>query len=501
MGDLKSQNFTLDYPIQKLHLQGDSITAHFSGQDLQLDLQGKVNEAPLQVSGVIPVVASRQGNIQVNIQSFPLQSIASADTHFTGNASFNLQARGTGIKPEDWNAESELKLDNLRVGDTTVEAPSIRARLSQHRLTIEPVQIKAGESLNLSVSGDADLQTQNINADVKTQLDLLFIRNFMPDFSGSGKIMVDLKATGPLKNPQMTGLITMDDGYVRVPEYPIVFEQIQLRAPFDKNRVTIEKLNARLGGGTIEGSGQFDLKNFMPANANIKLTAENVRLNYPEDLHSQLAANLKVTSVQNDYLISGDLDIVRASFTEDIDYRDRLVNSLLSQKRALTPPSNLESRIRLDVNVKTIEDFRMRNNLARIRALANLQLQGTTAEPRISGRVQIRDGSLLFFRGNEFVVERGNVDFYGTRKINPEFDFQLYSLVDNSTPPDPGEFTVDQYEVEINVRGTLDNLEETTVQSFPPLDEQAIYSLLLTGGTNSNLAQGASVLFQEELAS
>jgi outer membrane protein insertion porin family len=500
-GDFKSQNFTADYSMQKLHLQGDSVTAHFSGQDLQLDLQGKLNEAPLQVTGLIPVVASRQGNIRVNLQSFPLQSIASADTHFTGAASFSLQAEGTGIKPENWNAQTELKLENLRVGDTPVEAGSIRANLTQHRLTIEAMQIKAGESLDLSVSGEADLQNQNINADVKTQLDLMFIRNFVPDFSGSGKIMVDLRATGSLKNPQMTGLITMDDGYVRVPDYPIVFEQIHLRAPFDKNRVTIEKLNAKLGGGTIEGSGQFDLQNFMPANANVNVTAQNVRLNYPENLHSQLAANLKLTTVQTDYLVSGNLDIVRSSFTEDIDYRDQLVNSLLSQKRALAPPSNLESKIRLDIAVKTVEDFRMRNNLARIRALANLQLQGTPAQPRISGRVQLRDGSLLFFRGNEFTVERANVDFYGGRKINPEFDIQLYTLVDNNTPPDPGEFAVDQYEVEINVRGTLDNLEETTVQSFPPLDEQAIYSLLLTGGTNSTLAQGASVLFQEELAS
>jgi outer membrane protein insertion porin family len=500
-GNLRSENFTVDHPVRKLHLQGDSVTANFSGQDLQLDLQGKLNEAPLQVQGVVPVVASRQGNIQVNLQSFPLQSIASADTNFSGYASFNLQAEGTGIKPENWNAQTELKLESVRVGDTTVQVPSLRASLNQQRLTIEPVQIKAGESLVLSLSGNADLRTQNVDVDLKTQMDLLFIRNFVPDFSGSGKLVVDLRATGALKNPQMTGLITMDNGFIRVPEYPITIEQIQLRAPFDKNRVVIETLNARMGGGTIQGSGQFDLQNFAPANANVTLTAKDVRLNYPEGLHSQLASNLKITTVKNDFVISGNLDIVRSSFTEDIDYRDQLVNSLLSQKRALAPPSNLQSRIRLDVNVKTIEDFRMRNNLARVRAIANLQLQGTPAEPRISGRAQLRDGSMLLFRGNEFIVERANVDFYGTRKINPEFDIQLFSLVDNNTPPDPGEFAVDQYEVEINVRGTLDNLEETTVQSFPPLDEQAIYSLLLTGGTNSSLTQGASALFQEELAS
>ena len=501
LGDLKSQNFTVDYPAQKLFLQGDSVTAHFSGQDLQLDLQGKLNEAPLQVQGDIPVVATHQGNLHVNLQSFPLLSIASPDSHFSGTASFNLQAEGTGIKPENWNAQTELKLENLRVGETAVQSANIRARLSQKRLTIEPIQIKAGESLDLSISGVADLQTQSINANVKTQVDLLFLRNFMPDFSGSGKIMIDLKATGALSNPQMTGLITMDDGYIRVPEYPFVFEQIQLRAPFDKNRVMIEKLTARMGGGTIEGSGQFDLQNFKPANANVTLVAKDVRLNYPEDLHSQLGANVKFTSAGKGYLLSGNVDIIRSSFTEDIDYRDRLVNSLLSQKRALAPTSDIQSLIRLDLTVKTIGDFRMRNNLARLRAAANLQLQGTPAQPRISGRIQVKDGSLLYFRGNEIVVERGNVDFYGTRKINPEFDFQLYSLIDNSTPPDPGEFAVDQYEVEINVRGTLENLEDTTVQSFPPLDEQAIYSLLLTGGTTSNLAQGASVLFQQELAS
>jgi outer membrane protein assembly complex protein YaeT len=501
IGDIKSQNFTVDYPIQKLYLQGDSVTAHFSGQDLQLDLQGKLNEAPVQVQGVVPVTASRQGNIRVNLQSFPLQSIASADTNFSGTASFNLQAEGTGIKPENWNAETELKLENIRVGETAVDNATIRARLDKQRLTIDPLQIKAGESMNLSLSGEADLQSQNINTELKTELDLLFLRNFMPDFSGSGKIMVDMRATGNLKNPQMTGVITMDNGFIRVPEYPFVFEQIQLRAPFDKNRVVIEKLSARMGGGTIEGSGQFDLQNFKPANANVDLIAKGVRLNYPEDLHSQLDTNLKFTTAEKGYLLSGNVDIVRSSYTEDIDYRDRLVNSLLSQKRALAPVSDIQSLIRLDLNVKTIEDFRMRNNLARLRVTANLQVQGTPVEPRVSGRIQVRDGSLLYFRGNEFVVERGNVDFYGTRKINPEFDFQLFALVDNSTPPDPGEFAVDQYEVEINVRGTLEDLEETTVQSFPALDEQAIYSLLLTGGTSSTLSQGASVLFQEELAS
>src|SRR5262245_53120893 len=143
----------------------------------------------------------------------------------------------------------------------------------------------------------------------------------------------------------------------------------------------------------------------------------------------------------------------------------------------------------------------MRNKLARMRATANLQVQGTPAEPRVSGRIQVKDGSLLYFRNNEYSVERGNIDFYGTRRINPEFDYQLFALVDNNTPPDPGEFAVDQDEVEINVRGKLDNREDTTVSSFPALDDPAIYSLLLPGGTTSTYAQGASVLFQEELAS
>ncbi|MCI0443441.1 hypothetical protein L0152_09515, partial [bacterium] len=177
LGDLKSQNFTVDYPAQKLFLQGDSVTAHFSGQDLQLDLQGKLNEAPLQVQGVVPIVAARQGNLRVNLQSFPLQTIASPNTHFSGTASFNLQAEGVGIKPGNWNAQTELKLENIRVGETEVQAADIHARLNQHRLTIDPIQIKAGESLNLSLSGVADLQSQNINADVKTELDLLFLRN------------------------------------------------------------------------------------------------------------------------------------------------------------------------------------------------------------------------------------------------------------------------------------------------------------------------------------
>ncbi len=502
-GDSSSQNFTAVYPARKLFFRGESATAMFSGQDIQLAIKGAMNEAPVQVQGVVPIGAAKPGNIRVNLESFPLQTLTihSDESDFSGTASLSLQAEGTGIKPENWDAKAELKLQNIRVGETTVETESIRVRLEQQRLTVEPFQIKAPKDLSLSVSGAADLKTQNLQADVKTEVDLIFFRNLLPDFSGSGKLIAEVHATDSFKDPQMSGLISLDDGFMRIPDYPIVIEQIYLRAPFDKNRVKIEKLTARMGGGTIEGYGQFDLKNFRPAGAIVSLTAKGVRLNYPEDLRSQIDANLKFTSIQDDYLLSGDVDIVRSIYTEDIDYRDRLVNSLLSHKRALAPTATLASRIRLDLNVKTIEDFRMRNNLARIRALASLQVQGNTSQPRLLGRVQVRDGSVLFFRGNEYVVERGNVDFYGTRKINPEFDFQLFALVDNNTPPDFGEFAVDQYEVEISVRGTLDDLEDTTVRSFPDLDEQAIYSLLLTGGTNSTLSQAGSAVFQEELAS
>ena len=419
----------------------------------------------------------------------------------SGTISIAVQAHGTGIKPELWTADAEIKLQEVQLDETPVQSnDSLKIHLTQQRITIEPFQLKAGESLNLSIDGTADFKSESLQANIKSEVDLLFLRNLIQDFNGSGKLVAEVKASGSIKDPQMSGLITLDNGIIRVPGYPFILETIQLRAPFDMNRVRIEKLTAHMGGGTIEGSGGFDLKNFQPVNANITLTGRNVGMRYPDDLRSQLNADIKITSQEQNFLISGNVDIVRSTYREDIDYRDRLVNSLLSQRKQLATVASAPSRFNLDLDVKTVSDFSMNNNLARVRALANLEVQGNASQPRILGRLQIRDGSILFFRGNEFIVERGNIDFYGTRKLNPVFDIVLVAVIDNRTPAETFT-TVDQYEVEIRVNGPLDNLEDTTVNSYPRLEEQQIYSLILTGGTNSTLSQAGSKLFQQELAS
>jgi outer membrane protein assembly complex protein YaeT len=500
LGDFRAQNFIVQIPARQINFRGESVNAHFSGEDVQLNVAGLLNESKLKVEGTVPLTATRSGNLNINLDSFPLQSLA-PQSEVTGTVSISVRAQGTGIKPELWQAQAEIKPQQVRIGETLLESTeSLKIHLTQQQVRIEPFQLKAGDSLNLSIHGNADLQGQTLQADVKTEVDLIFLRNFVPDFTGSGRLVAEIKASGSIKDPQMSGLVSLDNGFARVPGYPIVIEAIQLRAVFDSNHVTIEKLNAHIGGGTVEGSGGFRLKNFQPTAADITLTGSNVGLRYPGDLRTQLNADLKLTSQEPNYLLSGNIDIVRSIYREDIDYRDRLVNSLLSQRRQLGTVANAPSRLQLDIGIKTLEDFRMDNNLARVRALANLEVKGDLSQPRILGRLQVRDGSILYFRANEFIVERGNIDFYGTRRLNPVFDFVLFAIIDNKTPPEPFQ-AVDQYEVEIRVSGTLDNLEDTTVSSYPRLEETQIYSLILTGGTNSTLSQAGSKLFQQELAS
>ncbi|HEU5022101.1 MAG TPA: translocation/assembly module TamB domain-containing protein, partial [Bryobacteraceae bacterium] len=103
-----------------------------------------------------------------------------------------------------------------------------------------------------------------------------------------------------------------------------------------------------------------------------------------------------------------------------------------------------------------------------IQADASLRLRGTISSPALLGRVNISQGSVLFF-GNKYTISRGTISFYNPTKIDPILDVDLQTRARG-------------VDVTLTVTGPPSHLG-FTYRSDPPLEFSDIVALLATGRT------------------
>lgn len=491
-GKLSSQKLFIQYPARNLTLSEASLQAEFVGEQVSLQSEGLLNQAPLELQGKVSL-QNQAGEIHLTLQSFSVASIAS-DSRVTGALDLKVDVRGQGMNPANWTGDVTLTPRNLKIENSeVVTAEAINVHLENGVALLEPVKIQAGQLLDLNASGRVDFNSGQVQGELKANTELGIISSLVPDVFAGGNLNADVRLSGSLTDPAFTGLLRVEKGAFRMSNYPIIVERVQLSAPVDKDRITIQSFSARVGGGDVQGGGTIDLKNWQPDQLNVWVKGQTIGMNYPEGLRSQLDTDLKlVTSTEGDYLLSGQIRILRSIYEDDIDYRDRLVNTLLSRKAELARQSTFSSKLKLDLDVQTIDDLRVRNNLARLRGSADLKVTGTLVQPRISGRVRIGEGSKVYFEGNEFEVNRGIIDFYGTRRIRPVVDVELFTVVTDL-------HSNQDYEITLPIRGPIDDLEEKDPVSIPDLATNQIYYLLITGRADAQFSEAGTQFAQRQL--
>ena len=492
-GTAQAPNFSVNLQEPPVQVAQGNVVATFSGADVSVRGSANVNGAPLTVNGTVPMT-NRAGYIHLTLDRFSIASITT-EADVKGSISVDMDAHGIGRDIETWSGSFQIIPHQLVVSGRSLEAPEpLLVEMTSGRMLFNRVRLKSGEFLDAEAQGQYVFRTGEISATIRNTMDLSIISGFMSQTAAEGRMIADIKVGGTLKDPDLQGLVQIENGMFRRFQSPLLLEQIQLRAPIQKDAIRIETFTARMGGGTVEGSGQVQLENWKPGTVDLKLAARRVGMNYPEGLRSQFHADVTVVNQGPDFLVGGKIQVLRSTYREDIDPRDRLVNSLLSERAALTTPSTAQGRIRLNLAVETVEDFQLRNNLGRVQASANLQVRGLLAAPRLFGRVRIRERSEIYFEGNRFEVQRGIVDFYGQRRLNPVLDVELFTIATDTE-------TRQDYEITIPLSGELRDLDRRDPISYPPLAANQVYFLLITGRADAQLGTAGSRFFTQQLAS
>jgi translocation and assembly module TamB len=470
--DIHLHDLTLDQD-----LAGD-MDLHTVTEGRQMHLKGKSNfkQGSLLVSGDVELRDGYPAELAFTMEQLDLDPFwrSYLDGQLTGDSavsgSFNL--RGPLREPRQLALEGSLTSVSLDVADAKVHIQDpILFSVANELVNIRQLHF-VGEGTDLTAHGSVQLSgnhTLDLTADGR--LDLKLLSSFDSNVTSAGFVTLNLQVGGTLAEPFPHGRLQVANGSLSYAGLPSGLSELNGSLTFTRDRVLVETLTARTGGGTLDLKGDATYFN-KQLNFNLTATGKDVRLRYPPGVSSTANAELHWVGTRSASTVSGDISINKMAVTPGFDFSSYLERS--RNFSTVTTANSPLNNIKLDIHVVTAPELQMRTAIARLSGDADLRLRGSVARPAVLGRVDILEGQATF-HGIRFTLERGDITFANPVAIEPQLNLQASSHVRN-------------YELNITATGTPDRLN-INYRSEPPLPKSDIIALLALGRTNQESAQ------------
>jgi len=314
-------------------------------------------------------------------------------------------------------------------------------------------------------------QAQELDLAADGQIDLSLLGGMVPNMTASGLTTIHMTVGGTLSDPLPQGDIEIKNGTATYAGLPSGLSEMNGSLAFTRDRIHVDQLTARTGGGTLDVKGEATNYNGQ-LNFNITAAGKEVRLRYPPGVSSTATAELHWIGNRSASIVSGDILVTKLAVTPGFDFGSYLERS--RQSASITPANSPLYNVKLDVAVHTAPELQMKTAVARLSGDADLRLRGSVARPSVLGRADILEGDATF-NGIKFRLERGDITFANPVAIEPQVNLQATTHVRN-------------YDLDVTVTGTPNRLN-VNYRSEPPLPKSDIIALLALGRTSEESEQ------------
>jgi translocation and assembly module TamB len=470
--DVHVRNLTLDHD-----LAGDlDLHAVTQGNELRLTGNSNFQRGSLLVSGNIQLRDGYPADLTFKMDQLDVDALWRSYSRGqpTGLSAVagSLELRGPLRLPAQWSLEGNLTSVSLDVENVKVHSQDpIHFSLANQTVNIQQLHL-VGDGTDLTVHGSMQLSgDRNLDLIADGRLDLKLLSGFDPDLTSSGLVTMNVTVDGTIARPFPHGHVQVANGSLSYAGLPSGLGELNGSLFFTRDRVLIETLTARTGGGTLDLKGDATYFN-QQINFNLTATGKDVRLRYPPGVSSTADAELHWVGTRSNSTVSGDISINKMAVTPGFDFSTYLERS--RQFSTVTTANSPLNNVKLDIHVVTAPELQMRTAIARLSGDADLRLRGSLARPAVLGRADVLEGQATF-HGIRFTLERGDITFANPVAIEPQLNLQASSHVRN-------------YDLNITVTGTPDRLN-INYRSEPPLPKSDIIALLALGRTNQESAQ------------
>ncbi len=401
----------------------------------------------------------------------------------TAIASGNIRVAGNLYDIDQLVVESTVDRLDLRLFDYRLRnATPIRMALDRHSVRVTEMRL-LGEDTQLDISGVVNLHDERMAIRATGDAGLGILQGFVPNIRSSGRASLAATFEGPMRDPLVTGTMTVDDGRIRHFDLPHALENISGPVRFDTRGIRLDEVTAQLGGGPVRFRGSIDVERYSPTRLEIAMTGENMRLRFPEGMRSLVDADLTLEGPVEGPTLAGTVTVRSAVYTRQFGTGGSLFD-LTGNATAAVPQGSggpvTTLPLNYDVRITAPSTLRLENNQVRLTATADLQLRGTFDRPLIFGRADIDPRGEFTFEGRRYTITRGTIDFNNPIRIQPFFDIETETRVRV-----PGQ----TYRVIARAAGTFDRLTPS-FEADPPLPEVEVLSLLF-----GDVAPGRDVEF------
>ncbi|MEW6584425.1 MAG: translocation/assembly module TamB domain-containing protein, partial [Nitrospirota bacterium] len=271
---------------------------------------------------------------------------------------------------------------------------------------------------------------------------------------------------GKWQEPEIDGGMTVSNASFGLRDYPTYISSVNGNLHIDKDRIVLDRLAGKIGGGNVTISGIVYLKAFRVRRFYVDTSFDDITTTLSKDFTVNFSGDLLYKGTPEAQSLAGDVRINRARYKQMIEWRTWLIST--KPKEAPTTELSMFERADLNIRISGSENISIDNNIARapIRIRGDMIVKGTLANPILFGRIEATEG-YVYFRNNEFRLIFASADFADPNRMKP-----LINLT--------AETTVKGYNIRLILEGQMDRFN-LSLTSDPHLEEVDIFSLLTVG--------------------
>ncbi|PYX33008.1 MAG: hypothetical protein DMG77_01875 [Acidobacteria bacterium] len=452
------------------------LQATSRGNELHVSGRSEFDKGTLSLDGAVGMSAPYSANVSVRMDHLDLDALwrAYLRGQLTGHsavaATVNMQ--GPLFRPRQWTLNGDVSDVLLDVEYAKVHnQDAVRFTYAQQSLHVDSMHL-IGEGTDLTAHGSVNFASpREIDLAAEGHIDLRLLNSLDPDLSAAGVMSMNMTAGGTISDPQPQGRLQVSNGSVAYAGLPSGLSEMNGSLNFTRERLQIETLTGRTGGGSLDLKGEVTNYDHQ-FSFNLRATGKGVRLRHPPGVSSTADAELHWVGSRAASTVSGDILVTKLAVQPNFDFSQYLQRS--REIGSATPANSPLYGVKLDIHVETAPELQMKTAIARLSGDADLRLRGTAARPTVLGRADILEGEVTF-NGTKFNLERGDINFTNPVAIEPQLNLEASTHVRN-------------YDLNITVTGTPDRLA-VNYRSEPPLPKSDIIALLALGRTSEESEQ------------
>jgi autotransporter translocation and assembly factor TamB len=334
------------------------------------------------------------------------------------------------------------------------------------------------DSGRLRLEGNARLGGR-LDMTVDGRIPLSAARGFGDQWAGStGTVALAGEVHGRADAPLIDARIELENIGMPVPGLVQQLHNLNGRIHLTADTIRIEALRGQLGPGSFSVDGTLGHEQFTLRRMNLAIDARSLQLDVPDTLTVILNGDVSITGRDRSAHARGEIVLLGGVYYKDVNIN--LLQMAATRQRAVAPATRPPSvpffdTISLDIAVGHREPFMVQNNLAQLEISPDLKIGGRLAHPIVSGRAQVKTGTVTFQK-KTFDVKKGVIDFVNPYRTEAEIDIESQTQIRS-------------WKINLALKGTPDNLD-ITLSSTPEETDANILSLILFGRTAQELTAG-----------